>query len=187
MKVTAIMGSPRKKGITASIADAFMDQAALHGAQTTQYVLNSMNYKGCQGCGACKEKREDCILDDDLTSVLNDMKTSDITVFATPVYYWDVTGQFKLFFDRTWSLVKPDYLTNPDPVRLTKGKKALLITSQADVEEKHKEVFEKYSDFLTMYGYELSTIRAFGMSGEHVDLVAPYIAQAKKIADHMLS
>ena len=187
MKVTAILGSPRKKGTTTAIATAFMEQAAFHGADTTFHVLNSMNFQGCQGCQACKEKREDCVLEDDLTVVLNDMKTSDITVFATPVYYWDVSGQFKLFIDRTWSLVKPDYLTNPDPARLAKGKKALLITSQADIEEKHKDVMQKYSGFLTMYGYDVATIRAFGMGGEASNPVEPYIAKAKQIADRMMA
>ena len=190
MKVTAILGSPIKNGVTSRIAKTFMDYAKETGAETILYFLNDMDFKGCQGCHTCKTKKKFCILKDDLTPALEDLQASDILVLATPVYYWDVTGQFKCFFDRTWSLVKPDYKTNPDPARLGKGKKALLITSQGDVEEKHKDVSLKYTGFLSMYGFKTQTLRAFGMGkmgNEHVDNIDAYIAKVKEIADSMLS
>ena len=188
MKVTAILGSPRKNSVTTRIAKTFMDQAKETGAETALYFLNDMDFKGCQGCNVCKTKKEFCVLKDDLTPVLEDLKISDIVVFSTPVYYWDVSGQFKCFFDRTWSLVKADYKTNPDPVRLDKGKKALLITSQGDVEEKHQDVSQKYAGFLSMYGFETQTLRAFGMGmDEQVDNIDTYITEVKAIAGSMLS
>ena len=186
MKVSAILGSPRKEGVTSTIAKTFMAQAKEMGAETNIYFLNYMDFQGCQGCQVCKTKKESCILKDDLTPVLEDLQASDIIVFATPVYFWDVTGQFKSFFDRTWSLVKPDYKTNPSPVRIPKGKKALLITSQGDVEEKHQEVSKKYAGFLSMYGFDTQTIRAFGMAEVHKDNMDFCLTQAKKIADDML-
>ena len=186
MKITAILGSPRKNGVTSRIAKTFIDYAKETGAETILYFLNDMDFKGCQGCNVCKTGKESCTLKDDLTPALEDIQTSDILIFATPVYYWDVTGQFKSFFDRTWSLVKPDYKTNPDPVRIDKGKKALLITSQGDVEDKHLDVSKKYAGFLSMYGFKIQTLRAFGMGNEHVDNIDDYIAKVKEIAGSML-
>jgi multimeric flavodoxin WrbA len=186
MKVCAILGSPREKGVTSTIANVFMSEAGKMGADTATYFLNSMDFQGCQGCMVCKTKKEFCILKDDLTPALEDIHSADIVVFATPVYYWDVTGQFKSFFDRTWSFVKPDYKTNPNPVRLAKGKKALFVTSQGDIEEKHQDVIKKYSGFLSMYGFETQALRAFDMSETKTNELDAYLTKAKNIAGNML-
>lgn len=185
MRVSAILGSPRKKGVTSTLAKAFLNEMEQKGADTESFFLNTMAFKGCQGCQGCKTRAESCVITDDLTPALSSLQQSDILVFATPVYYWDVTGQFKLFFDRTWSLVKPDYQTNPSPVRIEKGKKALLISSQGDVEEKHADVSEKYAGFLTMYGYETHTLRASGMDGENENDLTTLLADVKECAAKM--
>lgn len=168
MKVLAIKGSPRKKGTSSRIADGFMTAAEKMGVQIKSHYLNGMKYRGCQGCDACKEKQEHCALNDDLTEVLNDIKDSDVVVFATPVYYSDVSGQFKSFFDRTWSLVKPDYMTNPKPTRIPPGKKAVLIITQGDGAHNHKDAVARYETFLTWYGFEVHVIRGveLGMAPE---------------------
>ncbi len=183
MKITAIMGSPRKNGTTSRIAKGFLDQAEAKGAQITSFYLNNMDFKGCQGCHLCKTKSESCVLKDDLTPALESMVASDILVFATPIYFWDVTGQFKCFFDRTWSLVKPDYTTNPQPARMDPGKKALWISSQGEAEEKYKEVIDKYTGFLTMFGCETYTIRAFGMDDGPDQEIETFLGQARDMAD----
>lgn len=182
MKITAILGSPRKKGATSSIAGGFLETARQNGADVGSYFLNNMRFQGCQGCQGCKTRHDRCVLKDDLTPVLTDMQSSDIMVFATPVYFWDVTGQFKCFFDRTWSLVKPDYTTNPLPVRLEPGKQAVWISSQGDVAEKHRDVVEKYTGFLTMFGCNIHVIRAFGMEDEIGENIDPWLNQARELA-----
>ncbi len=189
MIVTAILGSPRKKGATSTIAQSFVEEAESRGAEVKNYFLHGMDYKGCQGCHACKSKTEDCVMKDDLTATLEDIKTSDIVVFASPVHYWDVSGQFKSFFDRTWSFVKPDYKTNPEPSRVQKGKKAVLVLSQADMEDVHKDVYEKYSFFLSMYGFEVYLIRAVEMQNDAsriTEAIKPYTTKAREIAAQMI-
>ena len=185
MKITAILGSPRKEGVTSKIANSFLTRAENNGAVTTSYFLNFMDFKGCQGCHLCKTRQESCVLKDDLTPALEDLTSSDIMVFASPIYFWDVTGQFKSFFDRTWSLVKPDYMTNSHPARMDKGKKALWISSQGDTEEKFKDVVDKYTGFLTLFGAQTQTIRAFGMENELGQDITPFLAQAEEIADQL--
>ncbi len=186
MKLVSILGSPRKKGVTSQIARAFSTKAEEQGAQIIEYHLNTLDFKGCQGCNACKSKLDHCALKDGLTPVLEDLKTADITLFATPVYYWDVTGQFKCFMDRTWSLVKPDYQTNPDPVRLDRGKKAVLITSQGDVADKHRDVTQKYTGFLQMYGYDTHTIRACEMGMDTDERIGPFLDLAREKARELI-
>lgn len=186
MKILAVHGSPRKKGITSRIAQGFLDQAEQKGAQIQSFHLNDMSFQGCQGCHLCKTKSETCVLKDDLTPVLSALQESDILVFSTPIYFWDVTGQFKCFFDRSWSLVKPDYQTNPHPVRMDPGKKAVWISSQGDTEEKFKDVIDKYTGFLTMFGCETHSIRAFGMEDGPDQEISDYLVKAKDLANKII-
>ena len=187
MKVMAVLGSPRKKGFTSQIAEVFIDFAQKQGAETKTFYLNQMNYKGCQGCNLCKTKTEKCVQEDDLTEVLEIMHQADVAVFAAPVYYWDVSGQFKCFIDRTWSLVKPDYETNPRPSRLAPGKKAVFITAQGDVLAKHQDVMERYSTFLTMYGYEVHGFRAVECGLEPKIHIGDYEKQALELAEKLFA
>ncbi len=186
MKVIAVLGSPRKNGVSSRIVESFMEVVQDRGCETKTYALNEMNFQGCKGCHACKGKSEICVLNDELTEVLSDMKTADITLLATPVHFGDVSGQFKCFFDRTWSLVKPDFLTNPDPCRLIPGKKVVLIVSQGDISEKHQEVVKKYKNFLDLYGYIVNVIRATDC-GIRVDAdINEQIVQAREMAVRMI-
>lgn len=186
MRVSAILGSPRKKGVTNTLATAFVERMEQSGAESQRFFLNDMAFKGCQGCQGCKTRAGACVLEDDLTPALKSLQEADILLFATPVYYWDVTGQFKTFVDRTWSLVKSDYQTNPEPTYIEKGKNALLITSQADVEEKHQDVAQKYAGFLTMYGYKTWTLRAWGMGAAGDNNLQPYLEQIEVITSQMV-
>jgi len=119
MKIVTLLGSPRSNKNSATIANRFTETAAQLGAETRSYELNRLAYRGCQGCYACKNTLDHCVLQDDLTEVLTDVQDADLVVLASPVYYGDVTAQMKGFIDRSYSYLKPDYLTNPQPSRLT--------------------------------------------------------------------
>ncbi|MCP4164175.1 MAG: flavodoxin family protein [Deltaproteobacteria bacterium] len=178
MKIVNITGSPRKKGTSIRIANSFIDSLKDKGVEINTYHLNQMNFKGCQGCDICKQKSETCIQKDDLSIVLSDILNADIAVFSSPVYYGDVTGQFKSFFDRTWSFVGADYRSS----RVPSGKKAVLILTQADVESVHLDVVDRYTKFLTSYGFEIEIIRATGCGMEKNADVSYEITKASEIA-----
>jgi NAD(P)H-dependent FMN reductase len=181
MKVINILGSPRKKGTSARIAKSFTDAAKDLGGQVDSFYLNGMDYRGCQGCEQCHSKFDHCIQKDDLTDVLDGMRTAEIAVFSSPVYFGGTSGQFKKFLDRTWSQVKVDYENEqPFTSRLPHGKKAIFILCQADVEDKHVDIVKRYSEIFQLYGYDLKVIRATGlMSGMPDDDVS--VAQKKAV------
>ncbi len=165
MKVLNILGSPRKKGTSSRIAEAFAKEAEARGAVVARYYLNGLSYKGCQACEVCHTKLDHCVLQDDLTAVLDAMRTSDVIVCASPVYYGDVSGQLKMLVDRTWSHVNyvPD-AENPYQSRIPAGKTALFILTQGDVEEKHGDIIQRYAPFFELYGYALKVIRAASLT-----------------------
>ena len=170
MKIACLLGSPRKNGNSSAIARRFLDTAEALGAKTETFILNSLSYRGCQACYACKTKLERCILKDDLSHVLKAVKEADILVMATPTYFGDISGQLKCFLDRTFSYLKPDYITNSEPSRLSPGKKLLFIITQgAPDEAMFDHIFPLYDRFFKWYGYsESRLIRACGVGGDGV-------------------
>ena len=125
-KIVVILGSPRPQGNSAILAQKFLDAARELGAETKVYQLNQLDFQGCQGCGTCKIDTENCVLEDDLAPVLEAIKGADLLVLASPVYFGDISGQLKCFFDRTYSYAKPDFSS-----RVPAGKKAVVVLVQA--------------------------------------------------------
>lgn len=189
MKILNVLGSPRKNGTTARIAKAFTDEAAKLDAEVESYYLNDLNFKGCQGCEQCHSKSDKCILKDDLRDVLLAMHTSDIAIFSSPVYYGDVSGQFKMFFDRTWSLVNVDYENEmPFTTRLADGKTAIFLLSQGNGAETHRDIVERYKLAFDIYKYDFKIIRATGlMSGDPAADVSDIQAEMRDLARNLIA
>lgn len=188
MKIVTLLGSPRSGKNSASIAGRFNQSAAELGAQTGVFELNRLNYRGCQGCYACKKELDHCVLNDDLSDVLAAVQEADLVVLASPVYYGDVTAQLKGFIDRTFSYLKPDYLTNPQPSRLS-PKKLVFVLVQGHPDEKlFADIFPRYEVFLKWMGFsEIRLIRACGFGPSAVDDVPEHILQqAAEAAREML-
>jgi multimeric flavodoxin WrbA len=166
MKIVAVLGSPRENANSSTIANRFSTAAEKLGAEVKTFVLNNLEYRGCQGCMACKTKIDKCVVEDDLTEVLEAVREADVLVLASPVYYWDVSGQLKCFLDRTFSYLVPDFITNPVKSRLSPGKKLVMILSQNNPDEgSFANIFPKFDYFFKSYGFsETHLIRACGVS-----------------------
>jgi len=187
MKITCILGSPRKNGNSASIAGRFVQVAESLGAASETFVLNELKFSGCQACMACKGKLDTCAVEDDLTRVFASMRTADIIVAATPVYSGYASGQFKCFMDRCYSLLAPDYITNPQPSRLPSGKKAVLITSQGNP---NPSLFDDLVNRLQTWvkrnwrADEAHVIKGYGSLGPDA-VLEPFLKQAEDLARSM--
>ncbi|MBF0102098.1 MAG: flavodoxin family protein [Desulfobacterales bacterium] len=166
MKIMCLLGSPRPKGNTVAIAERFISTAQSLGAETEMVSLNKLSYRGCQACLTCKTKLDKCVLKDDLEKVLDSVRQADVLVIASPIYYGELTSQMKAFIDRTYSFLLPDYLTNPNPSRLSPGKQLVFILTQGQPDEKmFADVFPRYDFFFKWYGYQQShLIRGCGLN-----------------------
>jgi len=161
--IVNILGSPRKNGTSARIARAFTETAATYGAVVTDYPLNTMQYRGCQGCEGCHTRAERCVLRDDVIPLLDHLYTADIVVFSAPVYFGDTCGQFKSFFDRMWSLIRTDVRDDEDGSRLPPGKIGVLILTHVAAVGDHNDVVERYVRNLEFYGFEIRPLVASGL------------------------
>jgi multimeric flavodoxin WrbA len=130
------------------------------------------------------------VLKDDLANVLESLKESDVIVMALPVYCSDVPGQFKCFIDRTYSYMKPNYLSDNSPSRLPLGKKLVFILTQgAPLENLFADIPQRYLPFLkrSMGFGETYLIRGIGVGGGGaVGVSNQYLEQAEELARTMM-
>ena len=163
MKVVTLLGSPRTNGNTATLAQAFIDTAQASGADVQSFLLNKLDAKGCQACNACKTKTDRCVIKDDLADVLEAVRNADIVVAATPIYFADVSAQFKIFVDRCYAYLEP-FDDMPANSRLKTGKKFVLITAQNRDEGLFNEVCTKYLRIFKFLGFqETHLVRGCGL------------------------
>ena len=122
-KVLIISSSPRRGGNSETLAAAFANGAQAAGHQVETVYLREKQIGYCKGCFAC-HKLGHCVLKDDAAAITAKMHDADVLVFATPVYYYCVSGQLKTMLDRANPLFGTDYAFT----------KAYLLATAAEAE-----------------------------------------------------
>ena len=151
MLVIGVAGSPRKEGNSSTLMRAALQGAASAGAKTREIHLNDLAFKGCQGCGECTGGGG-CILADELTRPLSQLKDADGWVLATPIYYDSVSGQMKTFFDRCRTFTRdPD--THKMKPQLRRARRGVVIATYEDKPRSdYLREAEKLSSYLRWMG-----------------------------------
>ena len=151
-KILILNGAGRKNGKTAAMIKSFSDAASANGNEIKEFHLQNMNIHGCLNCNGCQRKpeysEEPCVQKDDMNEIYPALREADMVVFASPVYFWDITGPLKTAIDRTYAFfnnahIIPDYRQSKIPPK----KFALLLTSGGSTEEHMAEWskgFEKW-------------------------------------------
>lgn len=107
-KIVIISSSPRKAGNSDALADEFALGAQEAGHTVEKICLRDKAVGFCKGCLAC-QKTQQCVIRDDAADITQRMKQADVIVFATPVYYYEMSGQMKTMLDRTNPLFSSSY------------------------------------------------------------------------------
>lgn len=108
-KVLIISSSPRKGGNSEMLAAAFAEGAESAGNAVETVYLREKQISFCKGCLACL-KLGHCVINDDAVEIAAKMHDADVLVFASPVYYYSITGQLKTMLDRANPLYDTDYM-----------------------------------------------------------------------------
>ena len=104
MKVLAILGSRNPKGQTARTADALLEGVKSLGGDAEMVFLPEVKIERCGQCdergwGICRSEGH-CVIEDDFAGVVDKLKKADTVVFATPVYFSDLSESIRAFLDR---------------------------------------------------------------------------------------
>lgn len=107
-KILVISSSIRAKSNSEALADSFAKGASDAGNEVETISLKGKNLAFCKGCLAC-QKIGKCVIDDDANAIADKMEQTDVIAFASPVYYYSISGQLKTMIDRVNSLYPKDY------------------------------------------------------------------------------
>lgn len=103
MKILGICCSPRKNSNTQIMLQTTLDAAQEQGATVELVTLAGKTIAPCDACGTCG-KTGKCHIKDDMQDIYPKMAAADGIILASPVYFWSVSGQAKVFIDRTYAL-----------------------------------------------------------------------------------
>lgn len=107
-KVLIISTSLRKTSNSHGLAEAFAKGAKASGNEVEIVTLHGKDLKFCIGCLSCV-KTGKCVINDDAPELVGKMHDADVLVFATPIYYYEMSGQMKTLLDRANPLYGGDY------------------------------------------------------------------------------
>ena len=113
MKIIAINGSPRGcRGNTYRMLVAMREGVLKTSAEMEIINLSEIVMHMCIGCFRCWDKAEPneikCILKDDVESVFREMLDCNLWIFASPVYYDNVSAYMKIFMERMVMFHNPE-------------------------------------------------------------------------------
>ena len=131
-RILVLSTSPRIGGNSETLADVFIKGAEEAGHETKKICLYDKKIEFCKGCLGCQTTGK-CILRDDAERIIAQMKAMDVLVFATPIYFYEMSGQMKTLLDRTNPLFPAEY----------EFRDIYLLATSADEEESSMEAAVK--------------------------------------------
>ena len=141
MSTLIVTGSPRDGMYSDRIGNL------LHSISGGKLIhLREKKIGPCHACEYCKEINiGECIQRDDMTPIYKDIRECDTIAIISPVYWWQVSAQAKLFIDRLYSLEREEF----------EGKKLIVVVNgEEKTGDKEyvtlKDAFKMMADYLKM-------------------------------------
>lgn len=108
-KKVLIISSSLRGGSNSEILAKECEKGALEVGHEVEFIsLKNKEIKYCIGCLSCQSKGT-CVLKDDVSDIMTKVKEAEVIVYATPIYYYEMSGQMKTLLDRLNPLYSSDY------------------------------------------------------------------------------
>ena len=107
-RVIVISTSLRPGSNSDMLADQFMEGAKAAGNEAEKISLAGKNIQFCKGCLGC-QKLGRCVISDDVNDIMAKVLKADVVCWATPIYYYEMSGQMKTLIDRMNAMYAQDY------------------------------------------------------------------------------
>jgi multimeric flavodoxin WrbA len=119
LKLLVLVGSPRRAGNSATLANAVQRGAEAAGTQVSLRFVDDFISSFLRDCRSCRLPGGECsILDQFRTLFFEDFIPARGVIFCSPVYWYGLSAQTKAFFDRTFCYYAASY---PDSARVIDG------------------------------------------------------------------
>jgi len=129
MRIVVINGSPKgKDSNTNKMVAAFLKGAQAAGAEIINIFLAEKDIKHCKGCLICWQRGPcQCVTKDDMLEVISLMGSANLIVFASPVYFGNISGMLKVFMDRMTMIGSPHQSKTTDTDKEKSGVTAVQV------------------------------------------------------------
>ena len=152
-KVVVLSTSLRSNSNSELLAKSFVEGAKKSGNEVEYISLKNKDIRFCIGCLTCQKTRH-CVIIDDVAGIMDSVINADVVVWATPIYYYEMSGQMKTLIDRLNPMYSKDY----------RFRDVYLLATAA---EEGNEVFEKVITGLNGWidCFEKTTIKGTILAG----------------------
>lgn len=144
-RIVVLVGSMRKGGNTDLLAQAFVKGAKKNN---TVEIVSVADYKvnPCIGCNSCFTREGNkCFQNDDMTAIYEKLKSADMVVIASPVYFYGISAQLKAVIDRLHTPMRNEFQIK---------KLALILVGAATLPELFDAVKLQYQLVLNFFHLE---------------------------------
>ena len=108
MKILVLNGSPHLDGATSDMVNAFTKGAQEAGHEIVSINVAHKNIRGCMACEYCRRQEKGvCAQRDDMQAIYPEILSSDMVVFASPIYYFTLSAQLQAAIQRTYAIDIP--------------------------------------------------------------------------------
>jgi multimeric flavodoxin WrbA len=161
MNILAILGSPRKNGNTSELLNKYLEgiKENYKDVSVDEIFLQGEKIRPCTACNSCKKgDGAECKINDDMQKYYKKVENANLLIFATPVYWFNMSAQTKIFIDRLYAL---------NFKKFPADKKLVLLMTFGDKDEKLSgavnviNIFKYFTDFLKM-----DFVQHYGTSSE---------------------
>lgn len=143
--VLIFKGSPRVKGNSSLLAGKTAEGAQAAGADVETFSLHTMDIRPCDACDTCQETGV-CVLKDDMQMLYPKLREAEAIVIASPVYWFTMSAQTKLFIDRWYAL-------ESSQGNALKGKQFGIILTYGDTDPYSSGAINAIRSFQDMFHY----------------------------------
>ncbi len=146
-KLLIVVAGPRPKGNSAALAEEAARGAAAAGAEVKVVRLSEMAMGPCRACDLCRRPGgRGCVQDDDIKALRDAIRDADGLLIATPVYWFTMSAQAKIFMDRL-------YVFGDKKYREMKGKRIGLILASGDTDPQTSGAVNAMHAFQDAFAY----------------------------------
>jgi multimeric flavodoxin WrbA len=151
-RVLVVLGSPRRKGNSSTLASHISGGAESAGAEVETVFLQGLKISPCRGCDTCKkDDTQGCAIKDDMQAIYPKLIGADAWVISSPVYWFTMSAQTKIFMDRCYALTA--YAKDPFA-----GKRIAIAMSYGDTDPVRSGCVNALRTFQDAYRYTGSKI-----------------------------
>jgi multimeric flavodoxin WrbA len=145
--IIAFMSSPRKKSNSTILAQKIIEGAKKAGAGVESFNLHKMAISPCTACDKCK-KADDryCVIKDAMAKLYPKIVAAGGLILASPIYFFTIAAQLKLFMDRCYALGGPGGYA-------LKGKKVAIALTYGDVDPYRSGAVNALRTFQDTFAY----------------------------------